>query len=118
MSATVLVLLCIATFLLIGAAAVIAAAETAFTRVNRSRADALVAAEAEDHADDDDADDRVGELQVFSRRPLTMLSSLTFVQVSCQFGAAALSSTIGREIAGRSGGYIGVGACLCLCGLL
>jgi putative hemolysin len=112
MSATVLVLLCLATFVLIGAAAVIAAAETAFTRVNRSRADALVAAEAEDHADDDGADDRVGELQVFSRRPLTMLSSLTFVQVSCQFGAAALSFTIGREIAGRSGGYVGVVACL------
>ena len=112
MSAPALVLLCIATMVLIGAAAVIAAAETAFTRVNRSRADALVAAEAEDHPDDDEVDDRVGELQGFSRRPLTMLSSLTFVQVSCQFGAAALSFTIGREVTGRSGGYIGVAVCL------
>ena len=112
MSATILVLLAVAALVLIGAAAVIAAAETAFTRVNRSRADALVAAEAEDHADDDDADDRVEELQVFSRSPMTMLSSLTFVQLSCQFGAAALSFAIGRELAGRAAGYFGVGICL------
>ena len=112
MSTTVLVLLCVATLILVGAASVVAAAETAFTRVSRSRADALVAAEAEDHQDDDDADDRVEEFQGFSRRPLTMLTSLTFVQLSLQFAAAALMFTIGREIGGRAGGYIAVAICL------
>ncbi|MBT6445877.1 MAG: hypothetical protein HOK58_12945, partial [Acidimicrobiaceae bacterium] len=112
MSTTVLVFLCVATLILVGAASVVAAAETAFTRVSRSRADALVAAEAEDHQDDDDADDRVEEFQGFSRRPLTMLTSLTFVQLSLQFAAAALMFTIGREIGGRAGGYIAVAICL------
>ena len=109
MSNTVVVLLVLAALLLVCLAAVIAAAETAFTRVNRSRADALVAADAEDHpGDDDENDERVEALHGFSRRPMTMLSSLTFVQVSCQLGAAALAFAVGREIAGRTGGYIAV----------
>ena len=106
------VLLGIATLVLIAVAALIAAAETAFTRVNRSRADALVAADAEDHADDDDGDERVEELQGFSRKPMTTLASLTLVQVACQVGAVALSFTIGRELAGRAMGYVAVGVCL------
>jgi len=114
MSLTVLVLLSALTLILIGTAAVIAAAETAFTRVNRSRADALVAAEVEDHPDDDQIDDRVEEFRTFTRRPLTTLATLTFVQVVCQLGAAALSFTIGRELAGRAAGYAGVAVCLVL----
>jgi CBS domain containing-hemolysin-like protein len=114
MSATMIVLLCIITLLLIFGASVIAAAETAFTRVNRTRADALAAAEAEDHIDDDDADDRVEELLRFSRRPLTTLATLTLVQVICQVGAAALSFTIGRELGERAGGYIAAALCLVL----
>lgn len=114
MSATVLVLLSLGALALVGIAALIAAAETAFTRVNRSRADALVAADAEDHVDDDDTDERVEALQVFSRRPMTTLSSLTFVQVSCQLGAAIVAFTIGREIGGRPAGYVGVAICLLL----
>ncbi len=112
MSITIIVLLGIATVLLVATAAIVAAAETAFTRVNRSRADALVAADAEDHADDDDGDERVEQLQGFSRRPLTMLASLTFVQVTSQVAAVALSFTIGRELAGRAAGYIAVAICL------
>ena len=112
MSATILILLSLVIVLLIGAASLIAAAETAFTRVNRSRADALVAAEAEDHIDDNEADDRVGELQGFSRRPMTTLASLTFVQIACQTGAVALSFTVGREAAGNATGYVAAGVCL------
>jgi len=112
MSATVALLLSAVVVLLIAAASVIAAAETAFTRVNRSRADALAAAEADDHPDDDEADDRVEELRGFSQSPVTMLASLTFVQVVCQVAVAALSFTIGREVAGQAGGVIGVGICL------
>lgn len=112
MSITVLILLTVLVLALIGVAAVVAAAETAFTRVNRSRADALAAAEAEDHLDDDEADDRVGELQGFSRRPVTTLASLTLVQVLCQIVAAALAFAIGREIGGQVVGYVGVAICL------
>lgn len=112
MSASMTVLLTIASFVLVAVASLIAAAETAFTRVNRSRADALVAAEAEDHPDEEQADDRVEELQTFSRRPLSMLAALTLVQVLCQLGAAALAFTVGRELAGSVGGYVAVGVCL------
>jgi len=112
MSATLIVLLGLTVLVLVAVAAVVAAAETAFTRVNRSRADALAAAEAEDHLDDDEADDRVEELQGFSRRPVTTLASLTLVQVLCQILAAALSFAIGRELAGQVGGYVAVGVCL------
>jgi len=41
-----------------------------------------------------------------------MLTSLTVVQLSLQFAAAALMFTIGREIGGRAGGYIAVAICL------
>lgn len=112
MNTTIVVLLCLAALILIGVAALVAAAETAFTRVNRSRADALAAAEAEDHPDSGQADDRVGELQGFSRSPLTTLASLTLVQVLCQIGAAALAFAVGRELGGQAGGYVGVGLCL------
>jgi len=112
-SITVVVLLAVLSLGLIGIAAVIAAAETSFTRVNRSRADALAAAEAEDHPDDG-ADDRVEELQGFSRRPVATLASLTLVQVLCQVGAAALGFAAGREVAGQAGGYIGLAISLVL----
>jgi len=111
-STTTLVLLVVLALVLVVIAAVVAAAETAFTRVNRSRADALAAAEAEDHAQGDDPDERVEELQGFSRRPLTMLASLTLVQVLCQVTAAAVSFTVGRELGGRVGGYTAAGVCL------
>ena len=106
------VLAIFANLVLIALASVLAAAETAFTRTNRSRAEALAAAEAEDHAEDDDGDDRVEELRVFSRRPLTMLASLTFVQVLCQVGAVALAFTIGRSLAGAVGSYVAVAICV------
>lgn len=112
MSVTVIVLLVVATLALIALASLIAAAETAFTRTNRSRADALAAAEAEDHPEDDEADDRVEDLRVFSRRPLSTLASLTLVQVLCQVGAGALSFIVGREIAGQAGGFVAVAICL------
>gem|GEM_PF-111701 len=60
----------------------------------------------------DDPDERVEELQGFSRRPLTMLASLTLVQVLCQVTAAAVSFTVGRELGGRVGGYTAAGVCL------
>jgi len=107
-----IVLLTLATLILIGVASVIAAAETAFTRVNRSRADALAAAEAEDHLDDSDADARVERLRSFSRRPLKTLATLTLVQVLCQVAAAALSFAVGREIAGQPGGYVTAVLCV------
>jgi len=107
-----IVLLTLATVILIGVASVIAAAETAFTRVNRSRADALAAAEAEDHLDDSDADARVERLRSFSRRPLKTLATLTLVQVLCQVAAAALSFAVGREIAGQPGGYLTAVLCV------
>jgi len=112
MSVTMIVLLTLATVILIGVASVIAAAETAFTRVNRSRADALAAAEAEDHLDDSDADARVERLRSFSRRPLKTLATLTLVQVLCQVAAAALSFAVGREIAGQPGGYLTAVLCV------
>ena len=106
------VLLCLVTLLLIGAAAIIAAAETAFTRVNRSRAEALVAVQAEDQADDDVADERIEDLRGFSRRPMTTLASLTFVQVLCQIAAAGLSFSLGREVGGRAGAFAALAICL------
>lgn len=112
MSVTTIALLVIVALALVSVAAVVAAAETAFTRVNRSRAEALAAAEAEDHAEDDEADDRVEALRGFSRRPLTTLASLTLVQVLCQVAAAAISFTIGRDLGGQVTGYFGVAICL------
>jgi len=112
MSVTVTIVAVLATLILVALAAVLASAETAFTRINRSRADALAAAEAEDHPDDDEGDDRVEELQGFSRRPLNTLASLTFVQIVCQFGAAFLAFIIGRELGGQGAGYVAAVLCL------
>ena len=114
MSTTTIILLVVASGLLVLGAAVISGAETAFTRVNRSRAEALAAAEAEDHPDDADADDRVEELRLLSRRPLTTLASLTLVQLLCQVGAAALAYFVGREVAGQGGGIAGIAICMAL----
>jgi len=114
MNVTVIVLLAIALATLIFLAAIIAAAETAFTRVNRTRADALAAAEAEDHPDAQDVDERVEELQSFSRRPLSTLASLTLVQVLCQVGAASVAFLLGREFGEQRGGYIAVSITLVL----
>lgn len=106
MSLAAQVSLTIGAAILIALSAVIAAAETAFTRVNRSRADALAAAEAEDHPDDA-GDERVEELRTFSRRPLTTLATLALVQLVSQAGAVVLGFLVGRSLAGTTGGIIG-----------
>ena len=111
MSTTSLVALIIAVFVVTLIAAVVAAAETAFTRINRSRADALAAVEAEESSDGEEIDARAAELQRLSRRPLTMLSSLTLVLVLCQIGAIAGAFAVGRELGGDMTGLIGVAVC-------
>ena len=108
MSITLVVLLALGGMLLVVLASVIAAAETAFTRVNRSRADALVAAEAEDHPEGEDVDERVEDFQSFAQRPLVTLASLTLVQVLSQVGAAIVAFLLGRELGGQTWGYIAV----------
>ena len=106
MSVAVAVSLAVLSIVLIACSALIAAAETAFTRVNRTRADALAAAEAEDHPDDA-GDERVEELRTFSQRPLTTLATLALAQLACQTGAVVLGFLAGRGIGDDVGGLIG-----------
>lgn len=103
-SGIVLILVAIA---LIGVAGLLAAAETAFTRVNRSRADALVAVESDD-PDGEHVDERIGELQTFSRRPLTTVATLALTQLAAQVGALACAWLAGTELAGRPGAMVAV----------
>lgn len=106
MSVTVIILLGLLGAGLVVLSGQIAAAETAFTRVNRTRADAIAAAEAEDH-DSDELDERVEELRAYTRRPATVLASLTLVQLAVQAGALACGWVIGGELADRPGNYVG-----------
>lgn len=88
----------------------VAAAETAFTRVNRTRADAIAAADAEDQAETDDGpNERVEELRSYSRRPATTLASLALLAVVAQAAVVVVGWFVGINIGGRAGGYAGVG---------
>ncbi|MEM7094208.1 MAG: hemolysin family protein [Actinomycetota bacterium] len=110
MSVTLVVILGLATVVLVMLAGVLAAAETAFTRVTRSRVDAIAAADAEDHDGDDDVDDRIEQLRAYSRHPATTLASLELVQLADQAGAVACAWFVGREIAGVAGSVVAVAA--------
>ena len=105
---TAIILAIVLAVLAVGVAGLIAAAETAFTRLTSSRAEALAAAEAEDHPDSD-ADARVDELRSLTRRPLTNLASLALVMLAAQAGAVAAAWWAGAQIGNRSGSLIAVG---------
>ncbi len=108
MSVTVVVIFTLITVVLLAVSGVLAAAETAFTRVNRTRADAIAAAEAEDQDGNDDHDERVDDLRAYTRRPATTLASLTLVQLAVQAGAVASAWIVGGEVAGRNGSIVAV----------
>lgn len=109
MSITLVVLCAAAAIVLVAIAAVLAAAETAFTRVTRTRADAIAAAEAEDHADDDeDVDERIEQLRAYTRRPMTTLASLGLVHLVVQVAAVGCGWFVGNEVAGRIGAVVAV----------
>jgi putative hemolysin len=108
MSITIVVVCSLLAVGLLAISGVLAAAETAFTRVSRSRADAIAAAEADDHEDDGETDERVEDLQAYSRRPATTLASLTLVQLAVQAGAVASAWTVGGQIADRPGSIVAV----------
>lgn len=108
MNPTVVVGLGLLEVVLILFAGTVAATETAFTRVSRSRAEALAAANADDHGAGDAPDDRIDELRDHTRRPLTTLASLALVQLSAQAGAFACGWFIGRDVGGRTGSVVAV----------
>lgn len=89
-------------------AAVLAAAETGFTRVSRTRAEALAAAENEDSTIDHEPDQRFEQLRDFSRRPLTVLASLSMLQIACQITTVAMGFVLGRELGNSWGAAVGV----------
>lgn len=106
MSVTLVVIFSLLAVALIALSGVLAAAETAFTRVNRTRADAIAAAEADDHEDNAEHDERVEDLRAYTRRPATTLASLTLVQLAVQAGAVASAWIVGGELAGRAGSIL------------
>jgi len=110
MNPTLVVGLSLLVVTLVVTAGLLAAAETAFTRLSRSRADALAAAEAEDHPDGDELDERVEELRELSRRPLSTLATLALTLLAVQLGAVVCGWFAGREIGGDTGAIVGAGA--------
>lgn len=107
MTLTIGILLGVLVAILAAVAAVVAWAETAFIRVNQTRADALAAAEIEDHEDPADRNDRVFALQRFARRPLTTLASLVLVRALSHVSAVGLGWAIGRAVSDGRGGIVG-----------
>lgn len=93
----------------------VAAAETAFTRISQSRAWALAAAEADDRAEDEaPPDQRVQMLQRLTEQPVRAIAPLTLLLVLLPSLALLLAFLAGRGLASNIGGAIGVGVTMLL----
>lgn len=108
---TILVLLLLVA--LVFAVGVVAAAETAFTRIRQSRALALAAAEADDRAiDEEPPDERVEVLQRLTEQPVRALAPLTLLLVLLPSAALVVAYLVGRSIGSTTGAVIVVAVTL------
>lgn len=95
--------------LLVLAAGMVAAAETAFTRISQSRAWALAAAEADDRAEDEEPpDQRVLILQRLTEQPVRALAPLTLLLVLLPSVALAVAFLTGRSLVSTTGAVVAV----------
>lgn len=101
MTSTIIVFAALAACLLVALAGAAAAAQTALTRISRSRADALLAAEVDNSAEEQSKPDpRVGQLHGQVQRPVNSVAPLVMLELAAEFTVVTVAVVAGY---GRSG---------------